>query len=207
MITAVVMAALAVAPPGPDPGRGTRLWTEMGASRFSSSFSASRGDAVGATGIDGFGARIRSGVAWDLGSGFVLGPSVGLDYAATRTSGGVCCGTIHGVTSARAGVEGAFYPSPQIGFRVSGGFGLAALSLHGDEDARTRMGPLAGVSAYGSYWTLSLARDYHVGARTRIGGVLRVESEVVNGANEDHVYHLRTFTPSLSLVVLSHFAG
>ena len=44
-------------------------------------------------------------------------------------------------------------------------------------------------------------------SRTRIGGVLRVESEVVNGANEDHVYHLRTFTPSLSLVVLSHFAG
>ncbi len=203
MITAVVLATLAVAPPGPDPGRGARLWTEMGATRFSSSFSASRGDAIGTTGIEGFGARIRSGVAWDLGSGFLLGPSVGLDYAATRTSGGVCCGTIHGVTAARAGLEGAFYPSTRVGFRVSAGFGLAGLALHGDQASRERSGPLASVSAYGSYWTLALARDYHVGARTRIGGVLRIESEVVSGASEDHVFHLRTFTPSLSLVVIS----
>jgi hypothetical protein len=207
MITALVMATLAVAPPGPAPGRGARLWTELGATRYSAAYEASRAAAVGKTGIDGFGARVHSGLGFDIGSGFFLGPAVGFDYAATGTSGGVCCGTIHGVTTARVGLEAALYPSVNIGFRISGGFGLAFATLHGDNDARERMGPLASVSAYGSYWTLALARDYNVGARTRIGGVLRVESEVLRGGSDDHVYHLRTFTPSLSLVVLSHFGS
>lgn len=207
MITALVLATIAVAPPGPDPGRGTRVWIELGATRYSASFATSRGDNVGRTGIDGFGARIRSGFAWAVGSGFFLGPTAGLDYAATGTSGGVCCGTIHGVSTARIGLEAAFYPSVNIGFRVSGGFGFAASTLHGDEDARRRGGPLASVSGSGSYWTLALARDYNVGARTRIGGVLRIESEVHTGGEADHVYHWRTLTPSFSLVVLTHLGS
>lgn len=207
MMIGIALAALAVAPPGAPPGKGTRLWTEVGITRFSGSFEGSRNDLVGKTGVEGIGARIRSGLGFPIGTGFFLGPSVGLDYAFTGTSGGICCGTIERAIGARAGVEAALYPSTQIGFRISGGFGLATLTLLADREGRERNGPLAGVSAYGSYWTLAIARDYHVGARTRIGGVLRVESDSVFGRNEDHVFHMRTLTPSFSLVVLSHFAG
>lgn len=207
MITALVMATLAVAPPGPDPGRGSRLWTELGATRYSAAFAASRGDNIGTKGIEGFGARIRSGLGFPIGGGFFLGPTLGFEYAATGTSGTACCGTIHGVTTARVGLEAALYPSVNIGFRVSGGFGLATSTLHGDRDARERNGPLSNVSGYGSYWTVALARDYNVGARARIGGVLRLESEAVIGGSGDHIYHWRTLTPSFSLVVLSHFGG
>lgn len=200
MMTVVALAALAVAPPGPDPGRGTRLWSELGVARYSTSYEASRGDAVGKTGIDGFGPRLLAGLGFDLGSGFILGPTLATTYAFTRSSGGICCGSIDRVQVVRVGLEGSYYPSAVIGFRISAGFGFGLASLSGGQaDA-----PLSSGSAIGPTWTIALARDYVVSRRSRIGAVLRLDSEALAGRDGDRVSHMRSFTPSLSMLFTSN---
>ena len=203
MILAVALAAVAVAPPASDPGRGARLWTELGVGRYAASYEANRGDDIGKTGIDGIALGIRASLGFAARPGFIVGPTLGFAYASTGTSGGICCGTIKSLSSGRLGIEASWYPNPRVGFRVSGGFGVAVATLRPDTEART----LFGLGLYGAYYTVAIARDWAVGPRSRIGGVLRLESDALTGGSDDHRYHLRSLTPSLSIVLLSNFAG
>lgn len=203
MILAVTLAAVAIARPASDPGVGTRLWTELGVGRYSASYEANRGDDIGKTGIDGVAVALRSSLGFAVRPGFVLGPTVGFQYAATGTSGGICCGTVASMSSGRLGVEASYYPNPRVGFRVSGGFGFAVATPSLDTEGRN----LFGYGLYGAYYTLAIARDWAIGPRSRIGGVVRVESDALTGGEGDHRYHLRSLTPSLSVVLLSNFAG
>lgn len=190
---ALVLATVAVAPPS-EPGIGTRITTELGVSKYNASYEAVRGDDALKTGVDGLGVRLRSTLGFPAIAGFVLGPSIGVEYAFVKTSGG---GALKNATGARAGIEASYYPDPRIGFRINGGFGVIAASLNGGERL------LAPASGIGSYFTLGLARDWSIGGRARIGGIIRVEADAVRGIDDDRRFHFRAITPSLSLVLVT----
>lgn len=191
----------------PVAGKGTRIWGEVGGGWYNGTFIASRGNEGGRVGLDGPALRLRAGAGFEVARGLFLGPSAGLDWAFTDSTRDVCCGAYQRVDIARIGVEGAYYFDRRVGFRVQAGFGLALAGLRPDAEGRAQPGALGATYPGGVYWTAAIARDYAVGARTRLGGVLRVEADVLSGRDGDHVYTVRTLTPSLSIVVLTHWLG
>lgn len=206
MILAVALAA--VAPTAGDPGVGTRLSTELGVGTYGASFEASRAAGAGKTGIDGIGVRVRSTVGYPVRPGFVLGPSIGVEYTWLQSSGGLCCSRFRQGTGGRVGVEASIYPSPQVGFRINGGFGVVLASLSrpaSDGESDLPVGAVELVkdsTGIGSYFTLAVARDWAVGAHSRIGGVLRIEADSIVG-RDDRRYHWHAFTPSLAVVLVN----
>ncbi len=190
-----------------DPGRGTRIWAELGGGIFNATYTANRGNEGGRVGLDGPAVRLRAGAGFEVGRGLFLGPSAGLDWAFTSTTREVCCGSFERVDVARIGVEGAYYFDRRVGFHVHAGFGYAMAGLRPDAEGRARPGALGTSYPGGVYWTAAIARDWAVGPRTRIGAVVRIEADVLTGEEGDHVYTMRTMTPSLSLVVLTHWLG
>lgn len=190
-----------------DPGTGTRIWGEVGGGLYNATFVTSRGADAGRVGLDGPALRLRAGVGFEVARGLFLGPSAGLDWAFTDSTRDVCCGAIRRVDTARIGVEGAYYLDRRLGFRIQAGFGYALAGLRADDEGRAQPGALGAAYPGGMYWTAAVARDYAVSERTRIGGVLRIEAEALSGRADDHVYTVRSLTPSLSFVVLTQWPG
>jgi hypothetical protein len=190
IVTAIVAFALPAA--ARDPGQGTRVVGELGAGLYNGTLTST----AGRTSIDGVSARLRVGLGLEAAPGLFLGPAIGLEWNATDSTREVCCGTFDRVRAARFGLEGAYYFDRQIGFRVQAGIGYAFATLAHDGEP----GVLRTASPRGVSLTAALARDWSLGERTRIGAVLRVESDVLTGNN----YTLRTLTPSLSFVFFNH---
>jgi len=211
MRLALALAVLAIAAPAraddARPGSGTRVFGEVGGGLYNATLTTSRGNDSGRVGIDGGSLRVRAGVGFPVAPGLFLGPSAGLDWAFVDSARSVCCGGYKRVDVARLGLEGAYYFDRSVGFRVLAGFGVARAGLRPDGTPELNTGALGAVNPTGLYWTAGIARDYSIGGRSRLGAVLRVESEMLTGRDGDHVYTLRSFTPSLSLVFLSHWAG
>lgn len=206
MIT--VLAFLAVAPPSDPPGYGTRLSTELGATRYDAKYEANQGDEVGTTSVEGIGARLRTTLAFAAQPGLVLGPSLGFEYASVKSSSGICCGRFRSFSAARLGFEVSYYPSARVGFRINGGFGLlfASLARASNEVLEVPAGRsdiAATTQGIGSYFTFAVARDWAIGARSRIGGVIRIDADAVSAADGDRRFHVRALTPSLALVLVS----
>ncbi|MBI2388162.1 MAG: hypothetical protein HYV09_00985 [Deltaproteobacteria bacterium] len=212
-VTAVLCTALSASPSlaraadatEAKPGKGTWIVTEVGASIWNASWSASNADTgrFGRGGIDGAGVRVRTGILFGVAPGFALGPMAGGDMAFTRASTELCCGKVSRVDTARVGVEGAWWPDPNVGFHVHAGFGLAAAATRPDDAGRKNPGVLGAAYPSGSYFTAAIARDVRIGPRTRIGGVLRLEADFLAGDDGPAAYRMHTFLPSLSLVVLT----
>lgn len=196
MILALVLASATAAA---DPGQGTWIVTEAGASLWHAAWAGQSGDRFGHGGIDGAGLRIRAGALFGIAPGFALGPVAGGDMAFTRASSDLCCGEVHRVDTARIGVEGSYWPDPRFGFRVLFGFGLAAAATRVDDEGRKNPGILGPSYPTGSYFTVGIARDTRIGPNTRIGGALRLEADRLTTDAQS----MRTLLPSLSLVLLT----
>jgi hypothetical protein len=209
MKLAVALAVIAIASPAAAaaPGEGTRFWLEVGGGAYNGTYTASTATESGRGGVSGPMIRARTGFGFPIARGLIVGPSLGLDWAFTSSAASLCCGTIERIDTSRVGVEAAYYLDPNVGFRIQAGFGYALTSLHRDDDARAHPGVLGSAHPRGAYFTAAIARDYAIAARTRLGGVLRVESEALTGRSGDHIYGLRTFTPTLSLVLVTHWPG
>jgi hypothetical protein len=205
---ALALAGLAIAAPARaddlSPGAGTRILGELGGGLYNATFATSRGADSGRVGIDGVALRVRGMAGFPVARGLFLGPSLGLDVSFVDSTRDVCCGGYDLIHSERLGLEAAYYLDRSVGFRIHAGFGLARATLGATGDSG---GALGAAAVLGPYWTAAIARDYAIGARTRLGGVLRIESDVLGGRDGDHVYTLRTLTPSLSVVVLSQWPG
>ena len=200
MRLATLSALLLLATPAAaDPGKGTWIVTELGASVWHANSNAVSNDRAGRGGIDGAGLRVRVGALFGVVPGLAVGPIVGGDTAFTHASSELCCGEVHRVDTGRIGVETAWWPDPRVGFRVLFGFGYAAAATRVDDVGRAAPGVLGAAYPTGSWFSLGLARDTKLGERTRIGGVLRLEADHLTTDSQS----MDTFLPSLSLVVSS----
>lgn len=185
------------------PGQGTWIITEIGASLWSAGWSGKSGERIGNGGLDGAGLRLRAGALFGVTPGLALGPVAGGDVAFTRASSDLCCGAVYRVDTARIGLEGSYWPDPRVGFRVLFGFGLATAATRVDDEGRRNPGVLGASYPSGSYFTAGLARDTRIGPHTRLGGALRLEVDRLTATEGDRFQSMRTFVPSLSVVLLT----
>jgi len=186
-----------------QPGRGTWIVTEVGASLWHATWTGLNGERSGRGGIDGGGIRVRAGALFEVARGFALGPVAGGDMAFTHASSDLCCGEVYRVDTARLGVEGSYWPDPAYGFRVLFGFGVATAATRVDEEGRKNPGVLGAAYPTGSYFSVGLGRDTKLGPHTRIGGALRIEADHLTTSEGDTRQAMRTLLPSLSIVLLT----
>lgn len=198
-VTITLATFTSAATPGErQPGKGSWIVGELGASLWQANYYGATADRLGRGGLAGPGARVRAGVLLGVAPGFAVGPMAGFESAFTHGSSDPCCDRVNRVDTLRVGVEGAYWPNPRVGLRLLFGFGVTTASTSIDGQALVGPG-----GASGSYLGLGLARDWAVGPRLRLGGVLRLDAERLVYRDLDLPAHsLRVVIPSLSIVAL-----